>query len=97
MKSVEIEKALFKKAKGQKAKLKKVYKLKKVEYDAETGKKISEKEELATGINEVFVPPDTTAQIFWLKNRSPRRWREKPESGAEPGEIVIPDTVEEEE
>ena len=24
------------------------------------------------------VPPDVTAQIFWLKNRRPDRWREKP-------------------
>lgn len=24
-----------------------------------------------------FVPPDTTAQIFWLKNRKPDVWREK--------------------
>lgn len=23
--------------------------------------------------------PDTTAQIFWLKNRQPKKWREKPE------------------
>lgn len=25
------------------------------------------------------IPPDVTAQIFWLKNRRPDRWREKPE------------------
>jgi len=24
------------------------------------------------------VPPDTTAQIFWLKNRRPDKWRDKP-------------------
>lgn len=24
-----------------------------------------------------FVPPDVTAQIFWLKNRRPEVWREK--------------------
>ena len=24
-----------------------------------------------------WVPPDTTAQIFWLKNRQPERWRDK--------------------
>lgn len=24
-----------------------------------------------------FVPPDTTAAIFWLKNRDPANWREK--------------------
>lgn len=25
------------------------------------------------------VPPDVTAQIFWLKNRRPDKWRDKPE------------------
>jgi hypothetical protein len=25
------------------------------------------------------VPPDTTAQIFWLKNRRPKTWRDKQE------------------
>ncbi|NNU85333.1 helix-turn-helix domain-containing protein [Geobacillus sp. BMUD] len=26
------------------------------------------------------VKPDTTAQIFWLKNRKPHEWRDKPEN-----------------
>lgn len=28
-------------------------------------------------------PPDTTAAIFWLKNRRPDLWRDKPEGGEE--------------
>ncbi len=28
-------------------------------------------------------PPDTTACIFWLKNRQPDKWREKQESGGD--------------
>lgn len=28
---------------------------------------------------EEYYPPDTTAGIFWLKNRQPERWREKVE------------------
>ena len=28
------------------------------------------------------VPPDTTAAIFWLKNRRPAEWREKSETSA---------------
>lgn len=28
-------------------------------------------------------PPDTTAAIFWLKNRRPDLWRDKPEGGGE--------------
>ena len=27
---------------------------------------------------EKEVVPDTTAQIFWLKNRKPNEWRDKP-------------------
>ena len=25
-----------------------------------------------------FIPPDVTAQIYWLKNRRPAAWRDKP-------------------
>lgn len=28
---------------------------------------------------ETFIPGDTTAQIFWLKNRKPKEWRDKQE------------------
>ena len=28
----------------------------------------------------VVVPPDVTAQIFWLKNRKPKQWRDKIEN-----------------
>lgn len=33
------------------------------------------------GVVEVYeeVPPDTAACIFWLKNRQPRKWRDKQE------------------
>ncbi len=27
---------------------------------------------------EVYIAPQVTAQIFWLKNRKPERWRDKP-------------------
>ena len=50
-------------------------------------------EETKTYINEVegvktrrvekmkkWIPPNTAAQIFWLKNRRPDKWREKPEN-----------------
>jgi hypothetical protein len=35
----------------------------------------------ATGyeLNEKHYPPDTTACIFWLKNRQPEKWRDKTE------------------
>lgn len=41
-----------------------------------------------------YIPPDTTAQIFWLKNRQPELWRDKPtvENSAQeavPVQIVV--------
>lgn len=33
-------------------------------------------------VTRKFVPPDTGAAIFWLKNRRPDKWREKPEAAA---------------
>lgn len=30
-------------------------------------------------ITKKMIVPDTTAQIFWLKNRKPDKWRDKPE------------------
>lgn len=30
------------------------------------------------------IPPDITAQIFWLKNRRPGTWRDKPEPPGDP-------------
>ena len=32
---------------------------------------------VVTKVVTKHVPPDTTAQIFWLKNRRPDRWKEK--------------------
>ena len=29
---------------------------------------------------DVHIPPDTTAQIFWLKNRKPNTWKDKVET-----------------
>jgi Homeodomain-like domain-containing protein len=40
---------------------------------------------------EEHMPPDTTAAIFWLKNRRPDRWRDKTEqevTGADGGPLV---------
>lgn len=40
------------------------------------------------------VVPDVTAQIFWLKNRKPDLWRDKPEDdGKKEGTITIIDNI----
>ena len=70
---IQVENALLKRALGY-------------EYE-ET---ITEVEELAGGKQKKHIrkvlkhcPPDTTAQIFWLKNRRPGRWRDKIEAAPE--------------
>ena len=73
----EVENALFNKATGYTVKLKKPMKVRHVEYDEQTGKKIAEYERIEYIEEEVHVPADTTAQIFWLKNRKPNEWRDK--------------------
>lgn len=75
----QIENALLKKATGYTVDVSKAYKLRRVEY--EDGKKVCEFEELAQGVDQVHVPADLSAQIFWLKNRMPGKWQEKPETG----------------
>ena len=77
---IEVENALHKKALGYNATIKKHYKVKRIEYDPETGKKISETEELVAVEDEVHVPADTEAQKWWLSNRDrDGKWRYKPE------------------
>lgn len=74
----EVESSLLKKCFGYNAKVKKNMKIKRVEYNDE-GYKSNEYEEIIEVYDEVHVPADTTAQIFWLKNRRPEKWREKQE------------------
>jgi hypothetical protein len=40
--------------------------------------KVIDKEVILTPIRKYY-PPDSTAMIFWLKNRQPAKWREKQE------------------
>ena len=69
-----VVKSLYKKAMGYNVSLKKTYKLKRIDFDPDTGKKIREYEELATGIDESHIPADLRAETFWLKNRQGDRW-----------------------
>lgn len=50
-------------------------KLKEVLY--ENGKRVKETERVEIVMVHRVVPPDTTAGIFWLKNRRPVQWRDK--------------------
>lgn len=59
---IEVENALLKRALGYEY-------TETMEEESENGFK--------TRRTKKFVPPDVTAQIFWLKNRRPEVWREK--------------------
>lgn len=63
---IEVENALLKRALGYD------YTEERVEVSKENGKK-----SVKTTQTVKHVPPDVTAQIFWLKNRRPDRWRDK--------------------
>lgn len=72
---IEVENALLKRATGYTVKLKKPIKVKTTKRITGKGEVTEERIEYAD--EEQYIPPDTTAQIFWLKNRRPERWRDK--------------------
>ena len=66
---IQVENALLKRALGYE------YTEEKVEISEKDGRKVTQ--------TVKHVAPDTTAQIFWLKNRRPEKWRSDPrESGS---------------
>ena len=65
---IQVENALLKRALGYE------YMEERVEISEKDGRKVIQMTKT--------VPPDTTAQIFWLKNRRPDQWRDKPVEGA---------------
>ncbi len=71
----EVENALLKKALGFTTTIKKAIKVKTKKQLA--GKGTIEEEHIEYVDEEIYIQPDTTAQIFWLKNRRPDKWREK--------------------
>lgn len=62
----EVENALLKKALGYTITLNK--------------QKVTKDGDVVDITEEVHVPPDTTAQIFWLKNRKPNNWKDRVET-----------------
>ena len=77
----EVENALLKSALGHIVKVKKPIKVKKVQMKVGEGRIETETVEYAE--EEVYIPPNSTAQIFWLKNRRPEQWRDKREVKAD--------------
>ncbi|MEM5769356.1 MAG: helix-turn-helix domain-containing protein [Bacillota bacterium] len=61
---IQVENALLKRALGYE------YTEERIEVSEKDGRKVVQ--------TVKAVVPDTTAQIFWLKNRRPDKWRDKP-------------------
>lgn len=74
-----VENALYKSACGYTVTIREPVRLKTVEYDPNTGKKIQETERVVAVEKQIHFPAQVTAQIFWLKNRKPAQWRDKTE------------------
>lgn len=73
---ISVENALYKSAIGYKVTVKKPMKLRRIRYQ---DKKRIEEEYIEMVDEELYITPNVTAQIFWLKNRKPEQWREKQE------------------
>ena len=91
-----VVEALYKKATGYSVKTNKTHKLKRVDYDPDTGKKVREYEELATGMDETFIPGDLSAEKYWLECRRGDRWggkdiEDETDGGGEFGVLLMPD------
>lgn len=80
---IQVENALLKRALGYK--FTETTKERVIDYDPETGIPCGSHMAVTKTV-EKEVQPDTTAQIFWLKNRMPEKWRDKRDVSVE-GEI----------
>lgn len=86
-----VENALYKKAIGFTAIDKVVSTKKVVEY--ENGKRVRETTEPCVVEVEKYFPPDTTAEIFWMKKRKPEQWGDKDKNVNVEGMVQIVDSI----
>ena len=74
---LEVENAMLKSALGHKETVRKAVKVKTEKQKVGEGKIVEEHIEYVD--EEVYIPPQVVAQIFWLKNRRPDKWKDKVE------------------
>ena len=74
---IEVENALLKSAMGFVKTVRKPIKIKTRRQLA--GKGTIEEEHVEFVDEEIYIPPNPTAQIFWLKNRRPDKWKDRQE------------------
>ena len=73
----KVENALLKSALGHKETVRKAIKVKTEKQKVGEGKIVEEHIEYVD--EEIYIPPQVVAQIFWLKNRRPDKWKDKVE------------------
>lgn len=73
----EVVKSLYNRAVGAVVTIQQAIKVKNVTY--KDGKRLKETEDVKLVELRQELPPDTTACIYWLKNRQPDKWRDKVE------------------
>lgn len=78
---LEVENAMLKSALGHKETVRKAIKVKTEKQKVGEGKIVEEHIEYVD--EEVYIPPQVIAQIFWLKNRRPDKWKEKQAIGVD--------------
>lgn len=97
---IEVEDSMVKLALGHYFTVKKPMKirtekrLKKKDKDGreyETGVIVEEHIEYVD--EQVYIPPNVTAQIFWLKNRKPEQWKDKREQVVSTKDGVLADLI----
>ena len=80
----EVVDELHKNTQGRIVKLQKPIKVRKKYF--ENGKLVREEEVVEIATEEIYVPPDTRAQIYWLNNRRAVAWKNNPVEKPDPNE-----------
>lgn len=84
---IEVEDALFKAAIGYYVTVKEPIKVKTKKQLKDKG--TVEEEHVEFIEKETYIPPNPTAIIFWLKNRKPEAWRDRPMSAKDKKEMEL--------
>lgn len=82
-----VEESLLDAARGGIRTIKKPMKVRSTSYDTR-GRRI-EREEIVLADEQVYIQPNVKAQIFWLTNRAPERWRNKIEAAVSGGDNSV--------
>lgn len=78
---IEVENLLLKRARG--------YNYDETTEEWRPNQETGDLELVSKKVQRKHMPPDTTAQIFWLKNRRPDLWRDKPENNKTDNTITV--------